>query len=913
MMSATRTCPSCRTTLPDEARFCLSCGVPTPTEPGVPARTAATAVTEVSAVTKALAGRYRVQRVVGEGGMATVYLADDLKHQRQVAVKVMRPDLSATLGAERFEREVGIAARLTHPNILPMYDSGEAQGFLYYVMPFVDGESLRDRLKREGALPVDEALRLAREMAEALAYAHRRGIVHRDIKPANILLNEGHALVADFGIARAVEESGEAGELTKTGLAIGTPQYMAPEQAAGERTVDGRADVYAVGAVLYEMLSGSAPFIGDTARAILAKSLTEAPSSLSGVRAGVTTAVDAVVQHAMARDPLKRMQSADALVQAIDGLRGTGAATAVTAPAKAPSRRTYAIAAGVVIALVAAGVIWRGRASGTTQGEAVAESTRLAVLPFENRGASGDAYFADGIADEVRGKLASVRGLAVIAGTSTGEYKGTAKRPAQIADELGVTYLLTGTVRWADGTNGMRRVQVVPTLLNARTGEVRWQESYDADVVDVFGVQAQIASRVVSALGVALAPAEVEQLASRPTENVGAYQLYLRARAIPITEATRTAERVGLLEQAVAADPNFAEAWADLSHAYSNLYTQSSSSERAANAKEALDRALALAPNAPLTHMAAARYYLRVANDPARAQQETEQALRSAPDDPYILSEAGFIDGQSGRTDSAVARLERARLRDPRSITTLDRLGIIYDRLARFRDEEQVLATRIALDPSLTAIASLVHLQLRQGRLAEARASMRNFIASGGSLPQLAANLAGRQELSWALTDADRGTVYRLTPAFFDNDRAWWGQSLANAHWQAGDKARARAYADSALPESRSQAVAAPKDAERKVLYAEMLAFTGNADEARREAREAVALSTASSADQALLPYTLLNAARIEVILGQPAKAIDFLAQSQRIPNPHPAWYIKYDPFWAPLRGMPAFEALLPK
>ena len=886
----------------------------------MPARTGATAVTEVSAVRRALSGRYRVQRIIGEGGMATVYLAEDLKHQRQVAVKVMRPDLSATLGAERFEREVGIAARLTHPNILPMYDSGEAEGFLYYVMPFVEGESLRDRLQREGALPVDEALRLGREIAEALAYAHRRGIVHRDIKPANILLNEGHALVADFGIARALEESGERGDLTKTGLAIGTPQYMAPEQAAGERTMDGRADVYAVGAVLYEMLSGAAPFTGDTARIVLAKILTESPKLLSGLRPGVSSEVDAVVQQAMARDPAARTASADALAQALDAARTTGVrptSPPPSAPAKANgsprAALKWAVAAGIVAVIGAAAVLLRGRTSGAVTSVASAESVRLAVLPFENRGATSDAYFAEGIADEVRGKLASVRGLAVIAATSAGEYKGTAKRPEQIAKELGVTYLLTGTVRWAAGANGARRVQVVPTLLNAATGEVRWQESYDADVVDVFGVQAQIASRVASALGVALAPREREQLASSPTANLGAYQLYLRARAIPSSEPERMAERVALLEQAVAADPNFADAWSDLSHGYSNLYQSSPKEERASRAKEALDRALALAPNSPRARMAAARYYVRVAKDLPRAEQEAAMALRAAPDDPDVLSDVGFVDVQTGRLDSAVARLERSRLRDPRSVTTLDRLATVYGRLSRTRDQEQVLATRIALNPSITAVSALINLQLAQGRMDAARESIRSFAAAGGSLPVIAAELAGRQEMTWALTDADRALVFRLTPSSFENDRAWWGQSLATAYWQSGDRARARAYADSALPESRKQAKESAKDAQLQVLLGMMLAFTGEADEARRFARAGVTLSGPPNKDFALYAYVVQNAARIELVLGQPAQAIEFLEQTQRITPPYPKWYLKYDPLWAPLRGNARFEALLPK
>jgi serine/threonine-protein kinase len=302
---------------------------------------------EVAQVTKALVGRYKIERVIGEGGMATVYLAEDQKHKRKVAVKVMRPELAATLGADRFLREVQIAAQLSHPHILPMHDSGEADGILFYVMPFVDGETLRDRLAREGALPPDEALRYAREVAEALAYAHKRGIIHRDIKPANILLGEGHALVADFGIARAVDEGG--GEsLTKTGLAIGTPQYMAPEQATGERDVDGRADVYATGAVLYEMLSGEPPFNGPNARSILTKSLTERPKPITQVRAGLSPVLDPVVQRALAKAPEDRFASALEFVAALDGARTHSSGSLPRYPRTPPrwSRRRRAAHAG---------------------------------------------------------------------------------------------------------------------------------------------------------------------------------------------------------------------------------------------------------------------------------------------------------------------------------------------------------------------------------------------------------------------------------------------------------------------------------------------------------------------------------------------------------------------------------------
>ena len=308
MPTATRACPACHTPLPEAAHFCLHCGTATPTEPGVPPRTAATDVGEIARVRKALAGRgYAVERVLGEGGMATVYLATDMKHRRQVAVKVMRPELATTLGAERFLREVEIAAQLSHPHILPVHDSGDADGVLYYVMPYVEGESLHERIRRETQLPVDEALRIAREVSEALAYAHGRKIVHRDIKPANIMLSAGHALVADFGIARAV--SGGAA-ITQTGFAVGTPQYMSPEQASGSAMVDGRSDIFALGCVVYEMLAGEAPFTGPTPQAIITRSMTEAPRSLTATREGISPAIEAVVTRALTKNPADRWQTA---------------------------------------------------------------------------------------------------------------------------------------------------------------------------------------------------------------------------------------------------------------------------------------------------------------------------------------------------------------------------------------------------------------------------------------------------------------------------------------------------------------------------------------------------------------------------------------------------------------------------
>ncbi|HTT67087.1 MAG TPA: protein kinase [Gemmatimonadales bacterium] len=310
----------------------------------------------VERLTAALRDRYRIEREVGAGGMATVYLAHDLKHHRAVALKALRPELAAALGHERFLREIEIAAGLSHPHILPLYDSGEADGVLFYVMPYVEGESLRDRIRREKQLPLDDAMKVAREVADALSYAHTRGVIHRDIKPENIMLQSGHAVVADFGIARAVDAAGGA-RLTETGMAIGTPSYMSPEQAAGDRDLDGRSDLYALGCVLYEMLAGQPPFTGPTVESVIHQHLAAEPRSITQIRPAVPDEIAGVLQRALAKNPADRFNPVAQFAEALGQRRAPAAASG-----RRPRRRLVPVlAAGAVVVVGAAGaLLFRG-------------------------------------------------------------------------------------------------------------------------------------------------------------------------------------------------------------------------------------------------------------------------------------------------------------------------------------------------------------------------------------------------------------------------------------------------------------------------------------------------------------------------------------------------------------------------
>jgi eukaryotic-like serine/threonine-protein kinase len=381
-----------------------------------------------------LAERYVLERELGRGGMATVYLAQDLKHDRRVALKLLHPDLAHALGPERFLREIKFAARLQHPHILTLHDSGDAAGQLWYTMPYIEGESLRDRLGRERQLPVGEALQITREVADAVGYAHRQGVIHRDIKPENILLSQGHALVADFGIARAVQTSG--GEhLTETGRSVGTPAYMSPEQSMGDSALDGRSDLYSLGCVLYEMLTGETPHSGSSAQAIIAKRLADPVLLASRLRKTIPPAVDQALQRVLAKAPADRFASADEFAQSLsDSASSTPASSRITAAPLAEStlppgtRRVprIVIASGFGV-LLGLGVLvaWLR----TRPGAETTDPKRVAVLPFENVGDPADAYFADGVTDALRGKLAALPNLQVTARSSSSQYKHTAKSP----------------------------------------------------------------------------------------------------------------------------------------------------------------------------------------------------------------------------------------------------------------------------------------------------------------------------------------------------------------------------------------------------------------------------------------------------------------------------------------------------
>jgi eukaryotic-like serine/threonine-protein kinase len=581
----------------------------------------------------ALAERYALRRELGAGGMAIVYLARDVKHEREVAIKVLRAEVAGTLGGERFLREIRLAARLSHPHILPLFDSGEADGTLWYTMPVVDGESLRTRLEREGRLPVEEAVRLATDVADALAYAHAQGIVHRDVKPENILLQGGagapaHAFVADFGIGKATGDADASGSLTQLGMTVGTPAYMSPEQAVGE-AVDGRSDLYALGCVLHEMLVGEPPFTGPNAQAILAKRFVQLPADVSALREGVPRPVAVAVQRALQRTPIDRPAAAE------------------WARALRTSSSSPALAAV----------------------EPTAPALSIAVLPFASLSDDREnEYFGDGVAEEIIDTLARVPGLFVAARVSAAVYKGRQVPLATIGRELNVSTVLQGSVRRAGG-----RVRITAQLVAVADGYQLWSERYDRDLTDVFAVQDEIAGAIARRLELQFAPATV--VAPVTTAQVDAYELVVRGRALTQQRGRAILEGVRCLERALELVPDHVEALVALGAAQRAMgqYLLAPPESAYERARATLERALALAPShaEAMGYLAMVRFAQGAPLKPTLALWEKSLALDPRLTEVRALYAAwGLgIGGDGTRGAQAERELPRALEEDPLNAT----------------------------------------------------------------------------------------------------------------------------------------------------------------------------------------------------------------------------------------------------
>ena len=913
-----------------------------------------------AALSAALAGRYELDRVVGRGGMATVWLARDLRHRRRVALKVLHPELGALLGPRRFLREIETAANLSHPHILPLHDSGRValgeereDGLLYYVMPYVAGESLRARLRREGRLAMSDVLRLLREVAAALDYAHRHGVVHRDVKPENILLDEdGHALVADFGIARGREDDVEgagdapgsgADSITERGRVIGTPAYMSPEQARGRRDLDGRSDQYSLACVAYELLAGQAPFAGTSAEQ-LAERPTQAPASLAERRPDLPSATDAVLTRALALDPEARFDTtsafADALassmsdVSQLDDRTALAALDVATPESARPSRRRRLIlGAGLAAAgaLVVALVVRESRPPRAAP--APAGPPVLAVLPFENLGPPSDAYFADGLTDELTGRLAAVSGLRVIAAASARQYRGSTKEPREIARELGATHLLTGTVRWehaAGGIGGARgagRVRVRPELVRVADQATMWTEPVEGSLQDVFLVQASVAERVAASLHVELLAGERRAAAAPPTRNLAAYDAYLRAVANLgngfLSSATAQRAAVAELERAVALDPTFVAAHARLATAYAWIHFVTGDSALRAQARASAERAWTLDSTAVESRHVRVAYLIWV-GDLEGAHRAASALVATAPGLAASHDLLGSVEEARGDVDASIASYRRAATLDPRAPGPVERIASLHQRAYRYAESIEYRERHLALAPEAISywMYMMSHLSWRADTAAASRVATRGGPELEGMLVRLPSD--GGMAALWH--QALGPTVWRardtLTLAGYSGGDGGLPPELfllmKLRHFAlSGRPDRMRAYADSAIAQlepalRRGPDVTLFQTYSRRAILAEAYARLGRTGDASREIDRYVA-DVRSAPRSAAASIALVNAAYVDVLAGRRDQAVSRLSEALRLPSGifvSPA-LLREEASWAPLRGHPGFERLI--
>ncbi len=630
-------------------------------------------MTDLGNLTAALAGRYRIERELGAGGMATVYLAHDLKHDRNVAIKVLRPNVATMLGADRFIQEIHLAARLNHPNILPLHDSGEAAAgegrdpFLYYVMPAMEGSTLRERLRTEGKLPVATSARIARQVADALDHAHRHGVVHRDIKPENILLHEGHALVADFGIGKALAAADGGANATQTGFIVGTPAYMSPEQAAGD-PVDGRSDLYSLGCVLSEMLTGEPPLAFR-----FATWSEETPAS----RPTLPNAMKTVLRQLLVTRPAGRVASG---AQVVELLRNAESA-ATTDPATERS---------------------------------------VAVLPFVNMSADpDDEFFSDGITEEIINALTQLRGLRVAARTSAFSFKGRTEDLRTVGEKLNVGTIVEGSIRRAGN-----RLRITAQLVSVADGYQLWSERFDREMTDVFAIQDEIATAITSKLEVSLAGEAPGQLIRPGTDDLEAYRLFLKGRALVAQRGPALALAVTTLEAAIRLDPDYARALAALANALTLLCISCALRPEAAlpRAREAASRAVARDPSLAEARMASAML-AAAEGDYRAAEQEWERAGQLGPADVELqaaraLWGLGYLRGDF---EVAAEAGRRAVAMDPLNAYARSNLALLYAHAGRPAEGVAQARRAVELDPrGYLSNLTLVRLLFYDGKYPEA-------------------------------------------------------------------------------------------------------------------------------------------------------------------------------------------------
>jgi len=870
---------------------------------------------------------YKILEKLGQGGMGVVYKAEDTKLKRIVALKFLPPELTRDADAKaRFNREAQAAAALNHPNICMIYEVGEHDGQSFIAMELVEGESLKERIER-GPLPIDDAVTFAVQVGEGLGEAHEKGIVHRDIKPGNIMLtSRGQAKILDFGLARL----GTHTRLTKADTTLGTVAYMSPEQASG-KDVDRRTDIWSLGVVLYEMITGQRPFAGEYEAAVVHSILNDEPEPVTARRSNVPMELERIVGKALAKNPSERYPHVEDMLVDLRALRS---ATQTHRPSQQARRfgmkGKAAIVAGAAVIVVAFILAIRhglfAPAAPSLEKHGADNRKMLVVLPFENLGSPEDEYFANGTTDAITARLAGVSGLGVISRQSAIQYRKTTKSIKQIGEELGVDYILEGTVQREKPGDPASRVRVIPQLIRVADDTNIWAETYDENMTEVFRVQSDIAERVATQLDVALLEPERRAIEKKPTENLAAYEAYLRGMEhyFNLRNLSEAELSVQFFQNAVSLDPGFAEAWAGLSRAYLELYWIHDRPGTLTLETEAAKRAEQLAPDSPETHLALG--WLNYAHrefDKALAHFERAQSLRPSGD---ALQAIGFTLRRMGKWQEALNHFQDARRLIPHNYNLyFDGLGVTNIFLRRFDEAEQNINQALSLAPQVSNgylwkahvllarngdIAGAKQVMLEIPRRANKAEAVEDEVTQGYELTD---ELRVLSETQTELFDAfESGPIERfrgIQPAVIANTH------LARALIIEAQKGRPAAVAryDSARVYYERIIRSNPQSAYICVYHGDLgLAYAGlgRRKEAIREGEEAVRMMPLSK-DAFVGEQLLRYLAEIYMMCGEYEAAIDRLETLLSVPGYMSAAILRVDPIWDPIRSNPRFRRLV--
>jgi TolB-like protein/Tfp pilus assembly protein PilF len=920
-------CPKCHFDNPDDSRFCGKCATPLPSPEEISATPTKAIKKTPDKLTRGtiFASRYEVVDELGSGGMGRVYRVFDKKMREEAALKLIRPEISTDKKTiERFRNELKISRKISHRNVCKMYDLGEEGGTHYISMEYVPGESLKGMIGMMGQLSAAQVVFITKQVCEGLAEAHRLGVVHRDLKPSNIIIDrDGDAHIMDFGIARSLRAKG----LTGPGKIIGTPEYMSPEQVDGKQA-DQRSDIYSLGVILYEMMTGRLPFEGDSSLSIALKHKTETPPDPGQYNDQIPEDLGQLILRCMNKDKEKRYQNTkEILSELIEIEQGISTVERVIPPRKPTPSSEITVTLKkpwmmivVLIAVVAvvgtvvgiAFLYFRSKASAPPS----SETKMLAILPFENLGPSEDEYFADGLTEELTSRLSALHGLGIISRTSAQKYKDSAKTTREIGEELGVNYVLEGTVRWDRIAEGKGRVRITPQLIRVSDDTNVWSDSYNRALEDIFSVQSEIAEQVAKRLDIVVLEPERKALYAQPTDNLEAYDFFLRsAKHSEIGMNNRSAgeidQAIGLMKKAIELDPDFTIAYISLAHIHALAYHLGidRTEERKEKAREAVDRVLELEPDLPEAQLTLGHYYYYVLQDYDRTVEIFKAIQKALPNlTPSFL---GAVQMHRGNWEEAAEIYEKSFKLNPRSTSIAHSLGLIYERMRKYEEAMGWFDRALSIEPDYIwpQFGKVRVYYLSNGDTEKARALLETLPLHrfkdywwilNGMLERNFQGVLGRLDsLSYDVAEGEYFNFYKHL-AYAMVYQAVNNQSLTRKHAE-----EARVVLEKDIREHH-------EDSRIHASLGLAYAYLGRKEEAIREGKLAVSLYPLSK-DAYGAPHYVNGLAMIYTVVGEYEEAINQLEYLMSIPSGDilSIPLLRLDPMWDPLRQHPRFQRLL--